>query len=289
MIALDRLSVVTPFGIALSNKAFATTLQQISGVTALSLAELGTAMILQKTTVDLPLITAQTEPVTQATIDSLLNTLGTGTGRSGAYTINDILGTAAGVTAPQVASAAEILDSLNTADLQLIYDNMVKVLDGTYTIEIDPGPPPVFVVDITSGPGTGIYTTVDEAILALIALAEAEIVALVAAFPEQTTALNSDFNAIALQAQTDRTNQARAELVFADLTANSRSLISSFALTLPQYGISTASEGSTQYISATANTATLGGQAIIATLIQGSNGVVLSSVGIQTTTGIPLE
>lgn len=293
MIALDRLSVITTLAIALPNKALATSLQQVAGITNLTLPQYAATVALQQTTADLPLITAQTQPVSQATIDNLLNYLGIGTGPKGTITINDVLGTEAGVTQPPLANAVTVINAMNTNYLATIYQTMVDVINGVYSVTIPPVPPdvdPTTQIDIPAGVpgGPAIYASVDDAILALIALANAEIVNLVATYPAQTTQLNSDFNAIAQQVKTDKENQARAELIFADLEPNNTAIVSSFALSVPQFGVNTVTDGSAQFLSATATTSTLGGQAIIACLRQGANEAALSAVGIQTTTQIPL-
>lgn len=293
MIALDRLSVITPFEIALPNKALATSLQQIAGITNLSLPELSATVALQQTTNDLPLISAQTQPVSQATIDNLLAFLGTGTGPKGTLTIQDVLGTEAGVTEPQLANAVTVINTMNTAYLTLVYQTMVNVINGDYTVEIPPTPPdvdPTYEVIIPSGipGGPATYGSVDSAIQALVAIANTEVGNLVTAYPTQTSTLNTDFNTIAAQVQTDKTNQSKAKLVWADLVANDQGVVGSFALSLPQYGVNTTTDGSTQFLYNTADTTTLGGQAIVATLIQGANEASLNAVGIQTTTHIPL-
>ena len=293
MIALDRLSVITPLAIALPNKSFATSLQQVAGITNLSLPQFAATVALQQTTVDLPLITAQTQPVSQATINNLLSFLGTGTGPSGTITINDVLGTEAGVTQPQLANAITTINSMNTGYLTTVYQTMVDVINGVYTVVIPPVPPdpdPTSQVDIPSGVpgGPATYSSVDDAIVALIAIANTEVGNLVTTYPTQTTTLNTDFNAIAQQVQNDKANQASAELVFADLSPNDQAIVSSFALSLPQFGVNTVTDGSTQFLYATATTTNLTGQAIVATLRQGSNEAALSSVGIQTTTQIPI-
>lgn len=282
MIALDRLSVITPLAIALPNKALATSLQQVAGITNLSLPEFAATVALQQTTAGLPLITAQTQPVSDATLADLLNKLGAGTGARGTYTIQDILGTEAGVTEPQLANAIAVINSINTVTLTATYQTMADVVNGVY------GPPGNTVI-IPSGPYANTYVDADECFTtALIPGAQSDIANVITAYPVQTTQLNTDFNAIAQQVQTDKATQAKAEIVFADFTVNNTAIINSFALSLPQYGVNTVTDGSTQFLNNTATTSNLGGQAIIATLRQGANEAALTAVGIQTTTHIPL-
>lgn len=289
MIALDRLAVITPLAIALPNKALATSLQQVAGITNLSLPEFATTVALQQTTNDLPLITAQTEPVSQSTLADLLNKLGAGTGARGTYTIEDILGTEAGLTQPQLANAVSILNTMITANaivmanLIATYTTMANVVNGDF------GDPVLGPVVIPTGPYANTYANAEEAFgNALLTGAQTDITGVIAFYPTQTTQLNTDFNSIAQQVQSDKSTQAKAQIVFADFTANSTAIVNSFALSLPQYGLNTVTDGSTQFLNNTATTSNLGGQAIIATLRQGSNEAALNSVGIQTTTHIPL-
>ena len=63
MIAYDRLSQIIPADQALAAKAFATSLQQISGITNMTLPVLANTIVNLQTTNNLPLISALTQAV----------------------------------------------------------------------------------------------------------------------------------------------------------------------------------------------------------------------------------
>ena len=93
MIAYDRLSQIIPADQALAAKAVATSLQQIAGVTNMTLPVLANAVGNLQTTNNLPLITALTQAVPTSVSDYLSNIAGTA---GNSVVICDVLGIAAG-------------------------------------------------------------------------------------------------------------------------------------------------------------------------------------------------
>jgi subtilisin family serine protease len=76
-------------------------------------------------------------------------------------------------------------------------------------------------------------------------------------------------------------NQVSAELDFANLQPNSKSSTMSFASSLHEYGLDESEGGASQYITAVADSTTLGGQSILASLQEGRNLASLNDAGMQ--------
>ena len=286
MIALDRLQQIIPPDQALANKALATSLQQITGISNLTLPELARAVNAIQTTRDLPAITALTTPVPASVADYFTSTLNVnGTGVNNTILVMDILGTPAGwnLTTPLI-NTVETFSTMNLATLTNIYTTMKNVVDGTY------GDPVTGPVVIPSGPYAGSYADANAAFTStLIPAAQSEISSLVTAYPTQTTELNTDWTTMAEQSNREISLQASAGLDFANLTANQQSSVYGFIYGLPGYALNTEAGGTTQLIEAIADLATFTGQAIIACFRQERNQAVLNSVGIQTTSQISSE
>jgi hypothetical protein len=90
---------------------------------------------------------------------------------------------------------------------------------------------------------------------------------------------------MAAQLNLEKTIQASADIVFANLMANSTSSIYGFVLSLPTYGQDTTVGGTSQFLEAVADKTTIGGEAIIATLRQGQSNI--SSSAIKPSINVP--
>jgi hypothetical protein len=242
--------------------------------------------------VGLPLVNAQTSAVSPATANYYSGSFAGGTSVNGTYVIADFLGTAAGIpgTAALTNTLAQFA-TMNLTALTAIYQQMIDSLDGVYG-PVDSGP-----LVIPSGPATGSYvgteippvppetvptynpTAISLAMAALIAAANAEIVNLVATYPTQTTALNQAWNQMAQALANEPVNQAKANLVFAELTPNSQSSLLSLIQSLPSMGEDTAVGGQAQFFENIADTSTLAGQAIIGLFRQGVTTDALRKAG----------
>ena len=272
MIAYDRLSQIIPSDLALANKALYVALQQITNVPNMSLQTLAATVKAQNTNKGLPAINQQTQAVTPATKTYLLSQLGLGTGPCGSITTMDCLGTAAGwVTAGNIAAAATQLTTLNTTTLQGGYQNVINVMSGAYDYHIpNPNYPPTlpeylgWACIVPSGLGAGDYRTYvtaadarNAAIAGIITACRAECAALVAAYPTQTTKMNSAFGNICQQMGNEQDLQKRAGLdfgnYFANLRANSQTAVFSFTMSLPSYGQDIQQGGTCQYLEAIAD------------------------------------
>jgi hypothetical protein len=300
MTTLDRLSTIIPPDIALANKALSVSMQQITGIKNMRLPTFAGAVTATQTMVGLPLVNAQTSAVSPATANYYTGSFAGGSSVNGTFVIADFLGTAAGIpgTAALTDTVAQFA-TMNLTTLTGIYQRMNTALSGGYGLT-DSGP-----LTIPPGPGAGTYVGTDVstppdppdwnpsaislAMAALIAAANTEISNLVSAYPVQTTALNQDWNQMASALTNEPINQARANLVFAELTPNSQSSLTSLIQSLPSFGEDTAVGGQAQFFENIADTTTLAGQCIIGLFRQGVTTSALNAAGIYTNNNIPSD
>jgi hypothetical protein len=283
MIAYDRLGQIIPADQALANKALATSLQQISGITNMTLPVLANAISNLQTTSNLPLVSAQTQAVPANIANVFTNSAG-GTGENSTVLIVDILGTAAGTVHTQaLANTVAQFSTMNLVALTSTYQTMSNVVVGFY------GNPVTGPVVIPAGPYANTYTNATVAFgNALIPGAQSEISNVVAAYPTQVTILNQDWTNMANQLVLEQNQQANANLNFSELQANSSSSIYAFVQSLPQYAADTTEGGTTQFLEAVADLTNFTGESIVASLRQTQNQRTLNAAGIQTNSDIPV-
>ena len=282
MIAYDRLSQIIPADQALANKALATSLQQIAGITNMTLPVLANTISNLQTTSNLPLVTAQTQAVPANVANVFINSAG-GTGNNNTVLIIDILGTAAGTVHTQaLTNTVAQFSTMNLVSLTSTYQTMSNVVTGIY------GNPITGPVVITTGPYANTYANATVAFSnALIPGAQSEISNIVVGYPTQVTTLNQDWIDMANQLVLEQNQQANANLNFSQLQANSNSSIYGFIQSLPQYGADTTEGGTTQFLEAVADLTDFTGESIVASLRQTQNQRVLTAAGIQTNSNVP--
>jgi hypothetical protein len=118
-------------------------------------------------------------------------------------------------------------------------------------------------------------------ILTLIGEAQTEIGNIVAANPAETAELNTYFSAISTQITSETALQTTAAIDVAAVVA-SQSSTQSFVFSLPSYGVDTKVGGTAQYLEDVADTATAGGQSIVAALREGRSKLGLNGTGVGT-------
>jgi hypothetical protein len=302
MIAYDRLSQIVPADQALAAKALATSLQQIAGITNMTLPVLTNTIGNLQTTNNLPLISALTQAVPANVASYLSNIAGTDGTPVG---VCDVLGIAAGYQiTDSFINTLSTLANTNVAYLTTIYNNMNSVVGNIY------GDPVAGPVIIPGGqPAAGTYyavtsnavvttTAADTAMTGtggdtpptgpgLIPVANVEIGNIVTTSSAQVTALNSYFTSMAAQVVQEQTLQAAVQIDFGNLIANNNPTVYSLINSLPSYGRQTETGGQAQFWEGVANISTFTGQAIVATLREGYNQSYLSNAGIQTNSAIP--
>jgi hypothetical protein len=287
MIAFDRLSKIIPPGQALAWKAIQVSFQQIKNVSQLTLPNLSASFIVTETTRDLPQIEALKQAV-PASVQSFYQTsYATGSGPNGTLTLADVIGLCAGIgfTTP-LTNAVVTINSLQSTgaltNLNTVYTRMQNTINGDY------GDPVTGPVTIPSGPGAGSYTDGNDAFsTGLIPAANSAIGTVATSYPSQVAVLNSSFTTIANNYAKQTTNITSASIDVANLVGNSTSVVMGFIPSLHNYGNDTREGGPAQILEAVANKATLGGQAIVASLREGRNLTVLSTTGVGQDTNVP--
>ena len=285
MIALDRLQQIIPADQAFANKALATSLAQVGGISKLTLQQFSVLVSAQQTTKNLPLVSALEQPVPASVANYFTTTLAQGTGPNGTIVIMNLLGTAAGwISTDAFVQVTELMDTMDLTTLGSIYTTMLEVLQGVY------GDPITGPVIIPSGPFAGTYTDANDVFSSqLTPAANTEISNLVTAYPVETTQINTLWNNVSAQIVLERNLQTSANLVFADLQANQRNSIYGFVYGLPEYGVNTQEGGTAQLIQDVADLTTFTGQCIVAAMREGQNQQALNAAGIVVSNQIPSE
>lgn len=314
MIAYDRLSQIIPSDQALAAKALATSLQQISGVTNMTLPVLANAVGNLQSTNNLPLIAALTQAVPSSVSDYLSNIAAT---NGNSVVICDVLGIAAGYQVTNYFSnTVATLANTNVTYLTSVYQNMNSVVGNVYGDAIS-GP-----VVIPSGqPAAGTYyanianignvltvvaTAADNAFTGgagddgagnilpatgpgLFSVATNSIVTIASTSSAQVSAMNTYFSSMGAQVVQEQNLQSKAQIDFANLISNNSPTVYSLVYNLPSYGTQTEVGGMAQFWEGVANINTFTGQAVVATLREGVNLALLGNAGIQTNTLVPSD
>lgn len=306
MIAYDRLSQIIPSDQALAAKAFATSLQQIAGVTNMTLPVLANAVINLQTTNNLPLISALTQAV-PASVSSYLSNIAGTAGKS--VVICDVLGIAAGYQVTDYfLNTVSTFANTNISYLTTVYQTMNSVVGNVYGDPIN-GP-----VTIPVGqPAAGTYysatsnignvtvlttTAADSAFTGtggdtlptgpgLLPVATNAIANITTTSSAQVSTLNSYFTSMGAQVVQEKNLQSKAQIDFANLIPNNSPTVYSLVYSLPTYGRQTEQGGMAQFWEGVANISTFTGQAVVATLREGVNLTFLGNAGIQTNSLVP--
>ena len=302
MIAYDRLSQIIPADQALAAKALATGLQQISGITNMTLPVLANTVINLQTTNNLDQISALKQAVPASVANYLANIGGTN-GKS--VVICDVLGIAAGYQIPGIFNnTVATLANTNTTELTTVYQTMNSVVGNVYGDPVN-GP-----VTIPGGqPAAGTYyaetsnanVTVTAASVAfagvggdtpptgpgLLPVATNAIANISTASSSQVSVLNSNFSAIGAQIVQEQNLQSAAQIDFGNLIANNNPTVYSLIYSLPSYGRQTEQGGQAQFWEGVANISTFTGQAVVAVLREGTNLSLLGNAGVLTSAVVP--
>jgi hypothetical protein len=281
----SAMRTVIPSGQALANKALALSLSQIKNVQNIGLPALGDVMSVITTNRDLPLVQTLTVPVPPAVTASFVNNVGNGSTAGNLLTLTDIIGVVSLNSFPSAFyTASNTINELNElvqlTPLDDIYTDMINVLDGAY------GTGPVI---IPSGPAAGTYTDFDDAFVGgLIPSAESilnTIAANNATTPgASTTTTMTAWTSMQNEYSREISNQIKAQLDFSAFEPNSISAAMTFGINLHSFAMQPAAS---TVLSALANSSTLSGQSLRATLREGRNIRAMDAVGLATVTQIP--
>ena len=271
----DTLKKIIPAGPALTNKAFARSLQQIKGIEKSTLPKLSQAMSVVETNQGLRAVGNLKVPVPVSVSTAYKAQLGQGSGPNGTIVIADVLGAAFSPNyAFTLKNLATTIRSINTSSLASVYSNMNGVLDGTFG-------PPEGPIDIPSGPGAGTYTDADNAFsVGLIPAANSAISTLASTYSSTVASTNSSYATLISSLTRQTSNQKLFQINFADIPGNATSASMSFANSLHEYGLDVTPGGASEVLTSLANTASLSGQCLVSSLREGRNMAALQEAGI---------
>ena len=208
----------------------------------------------------LPLIQAQTTPVDTSVTDYFANTVATGTGPDGTITTYDVLGLAldADDFAARLTDVADTIDGLGTGldDLSQIYIDMLSAAN-------------------------------DAAMITLIANANAEIASIGSVHPAEVATMNTNWVYMANLMNLSARYTTEAGIDYFNLQSGDKNSVYGFVQNLPQYGLLTANGDAAEFLDNLADTAILGGQAIVGAMREGRNQARLDANGIYNTNQVP--
>lgn len=206
----------------------------------------------------LPDIQAQTTAITAATADYYKNNIGTGTGPNGTFNVGDILGAAAGYGYNEnfnsvVTNLTELNNIGALGALKTIYDEMQTVSN-------------------------------DSAMLTKIAQANLAISNIASSYSVVVNSLNVAWSAMAIKLNSEYNNQANVGINWDDLPPNNQIIVSGFVQNLPRYGLDVDAGGTGWFLDQVADTAVIGGQAIVGTMREARNNqrLILAHLGVDT-------
>ena len=214
------------------------------------------------TMADLPLIQAQTTPVPASVTQFFATKVATGTGPCGVLTTYDVLGLA--------LDSNDFATRLNTAT------TAINTLQGAGSL-----------ATLNTAYTNILLAANDAAVITQIANANAAIAAL-SANPNVTT-LNTAWTYMANLMNISAKYTSQAGVDYFLLQAGDTNSTKSFVQNLPQYGLLTASGDAAQFLENLADTATLGGQAIVGTMREGRNQERLNAGGLYNNTQTPSD
>ena len=208
----------------------------------------------------LPLIQAQTTPVDVSVTNYFATTVATGTGPDGTITTYDVLGLAldADNFAAQLGTATTAINALQTA-------GSLATLNTAYT--------------------NILLAANNAAVITQIANANAAIAAL-SASPYVTT-LNTAWVYMANLMNLSARYTTEAGIDYFNLQTGDKNSVYGFVQNLSQYGLLTANGDAAEFLENLADTAVLGGQAMVGALRESRNQQQLGASGIYNTNQVP--
>jgi hypothetical protein len=214
------------------------------------------------TMADLPLIQQQTTPVPASVAAFFATEVATGTGPCGALTTYDVIGLALDSNdfAARLNTATTAINALQTA-------GSLATLNTAYT--------------------NILLAANDAAVITQINNANSAIAAL-SANPNVTT-LNTAWTYMANLMNISAKYTSQAGVDYFLLLAGDTNSTKSFVQNLPYYGRLTAEGDAAEFLENLADTATLGGQAIIGTMREGRNQERLNGGGLYNNTQVPSD
>jgi hypothetical protein len=210
----------------------------------------------------LPLIQAQTTPVDTSVTNYFATSVATGTGPNGTITTYDVLGLTldADDFASRLTDVADTIDGLGTGldDLSQIYIDMLSAAN-------------------------------DAAMITLIANANAEIASIGSVHPAEVATMNTAWVYMANLMNLSARYTTEAGIDYFNLQTGDKNSVYGFVQNLPRYGLLTANGDAAEFLINLADTAILGGQAIVGTMREGRNQASLEANGIYNANQVPSD
>ena len=302
-----QLKNIIPSDWALANKALQAGLEQITAIFNSNSPILGVASLGLESNKGLNLINALASPLPTSVSNYYNTTIATGTGEGGTFLLADLVGTAGGWVVndnlPVVINTLSTLTdngNLNTLTNSStgVFTVMQDTLAGVYTNVISNGMPEydTYYVNIPNSlPGGGNYSVggspsaaITSAFdgpgpvygIGLIPAAYSLVSSIVSSSNAVVAIANSAWANISAQIVYENSSQTQANITSANLISGTSP--SSLALNLASYGTETEVGGASWFLESVANTTTLSGQAIVATMREARNQSRLQTAGIQT-------
>lgn len=209
----------------------------------------------------LPLIEAQTTPISSSTASFFANTLATGSGPNGTITICDVLGLA--IDYSNVAAQLNIATAA-MANIATLDSSNVGNINSAYAAITAAANDAAVIANIAKAAGniTNVYNNATAAVVSNVA------------------ALNAAFSTIGNILNTEKGYQNQAGIDYTQLQTGENATIMAFVQQLPNYGTQTDAGGPAYFIEQVANTSIIGGQAIVGCLREGQNRQRLGDAGL---------
>jgi hypothetical protein len=240
------------------------------------------------------------EPLPANVVAYFTDTLATGSGPQGLLLLTDVIGSIAGYNiVGEISNTTAILGNMTssgdfvslTNPTNGVYTIMEKCIAGDYTYgntDPDTGNTTYTVVIPPGKPGAGTYGPANTASEAqanafsggLNPAMVSTVGTIVAAHPTDVANTTANFDIIAGQLQTQKTNLAKAGVSFANVLPGQQAW--SLVYNLASNGLEVVEGGSAYVLQSVANTNTQGGQAIISTMREARNQARLNAAGMQT-------
>ena len=266
---------IMPKDVCDANQAFKRSLQQVKNITEMNSAAFGSAVKLLETNYGLDDINALTQPLPSDTHTYYMNSFASGSGDNGRFYLSDFVGSPAGIVHN---------DALSIVNEKIAYLNSLGALD---SITTDFNNLTIFLNTTMDGstsvsiPGYGSYTDHDSGISDVLAGVASKIGTLTTNYPDEVSALNDAYDAMAAQVKAEQTNLALAGVVFSE-TPSSPSATQSMVANLHSYAIQDDFRGIAELLEKMADTSTRAGQALVGALREGRNLSKLGTVGVGT-------
>lgn len=303
----DRLKKIIPPDQALANQALSRSLRQVKKIFDTKLPDVAKTVSVLESNTDLALINDLQTPLPPAIANYWANTFPTGTGAGNAVTTNDVIGIAAGVTVndqlPVVTSVVSTLGNLGALNaLTANTGNPMSANNGIYTqmqycLGNSYGNAPVTIPATVYWAG-GAFADYDDAFAnGLIPAANSAISNISTVYSNLAAQSNDATTAIANQlvinqnnlvvAGVDVANVVTGDWANANIQGNQQSASLSLTTRLHDIGLDVSEGGSAQFFEQVANSNSVTGQAVIASMREGRNIAVLNAAGIELDTQLP--